>query len=72
MFQEEAGDIDVVLDQFDERTSKYHVKKVSDLIKNPSIWAILTSKEVEPKSKEDSIPVKEKELNIEFVLQPNL
>lgn len=44
VFTGDVGDIDVVLDLFDERTSKHHIKKVSELIKNPSIWSILISK----------------------------
>lgn len=51
LFPGDTGDIDVVLDLFDERTSKYHVKKVNELIKNPAMWGVLTNKETEPKSK---------------------
>lgn len=58
VFEGDSGDIDVVLDHFDERTSKYHVKKVSDLIKNPSIWSTLSNKDIEPKNKEDSLKIK--------------
>jgi hypothetical protein len=44
VFPEGSGEIDVVLDLFDERTSKYHLKKVSELIKNPEVWANITNK----------------------------
>lgn len=64
VFPGDTGDIDVVLDLFDERTSKYHVKKINELIKNPAIWTVLSNKDIEPKIKEDTIPVTEKELNI--------
>lgn len=39
------SELDIVVDAYDERTSKYHVRRVQELVHNPVLWAVLNYKE---------------------------
>lgn len=42
--------VEVVLRPYDERTIKYHVRKVQQMIASPQHWAVLNYKEKEQRS----------------------
>jgi hypothetical protein len=61
--------VDVVLDSFDERTSRHHVRQVQRLIANPVLWAVLSSKDRDHHKDTDPEPLLH--LDIETHLKPN-
>lgn len=45
------SDLDIVIDPYDERTSRHHLRRLQELIRNPILWAVLNYKEKEVKPK---------------------